>query len=176
MKVFFVLAFCILLSSCATTKIIPLMGSYPPTPIVAMSDKSFEKVWDNIIDFYAQNGIPIKIIDRSSGLIISEKTSLTWSFEDKKGTMVHPGAYVVLEKILDKMDNKPFIPNSVTGEWNVRIKTIEGKTSINVNLYNIEAVYGSYYYSSYAHVAVSPVKVSGRTTGMFEKRLYELMK
>lgn len=167
---------CLMLSGCAVSKVIPLKGSYPQTPIISSTDKPFDKVWDNIIDYFAQKGIPIRIIDRSSGLIISDKASLSWSFEDKNGALKSPHAYVVLQTILDKMHEKPFIPASVTGEWNVRIKNADGKTTVNVNLYNIEATYGSYYYSVYTHSMITPVKVDGKTTGVFEQTIYDAVK
>lgn len=77
---------------------------------------------------------------------------------------------------MSNYDGRPFIPASVTGEWNVRIKNIDGKTSINVNLYNIEAIYGSSYYSSYTHSAMQPVRAEGKTTGEFEKKIYNAVK
>jgi hypothetical protein len=167
----------VLLSSCAmSTKVTALKGSYPIPPIIQSTDKSFDKVWDNIIDYFAQNGIPIRIIDRTSGLIISDKAFLTWSFEDKSGTLLHPRAFVVLEMINAKYEPKPFSPVSVTGEWNVRIKSVNGRTDINVNLFNIEATYGSYYYSAYAHTVVQPIKAGGHTTGVFEKSFYDAVK
>lgn len=155
---------------------LPLKGDYPPTPIISASDKSFDKVWDNVIDYFAQNGIPIKIIDKSSGLIISDKAKLTWSFEDKLGKLANSSAWVVLQKIMDPLHEKPYTPNYVSGEWNIRIKSNDGKTTINVNLYNIEATYGSYYYSSYTHSTIAPVKVEGKTTGVFENAISSAVK
>jgi len=148
-------------------------GEYPATPIIQASNKSFEKVWDNVIDYFAQNGIPIKIIDKSSGLIISDKARLTWSFENKKFQLVNPAAFVVMPQILDKFNEKPYKPQYVTGEWNVRIKAVGDKTTVNVNLYNIEGLYFEGYYSYYAHSAVMPVKIDGRTTGVFERKFFE---
>ena len=66
-------------------------------PIVSNSDQPFEKVWENVIDYFAQNGIPIRIIDKSSGLIISDKAKLSFTFENAKtGKMNHPDHFVVL--------------------------------------------------------------------------------
>lgn len=164
------------LFSCMATKTIPIKGSYPAPPIVTISDRPFEKVWDNVIDYFAQNGIPIKIIDKSSGLIVSDKAKLSWSFEDKNGQIFSKTAFVVLDKIIDKMSGKPFVPESVTGEWNLRIKTDGGRTLINVNLFNIQATYGKYYYSSYSHTVIEPVNIEGRTTGVFEHKFEDMVK
>ena len=166
----------IILSSCASTKVVPLKGVYPEPPIITKSDRSFDKVWEKTVDYFAENGIPIKIIDKSSGLIISDKTKLSWTFEKKDGFVFNPKSFVVLHQIIDKMHGKPYSPTTVTGEWNIRIKAIGNETSINVNLYNIEATYGQYYYSSYSHSVISPVKVEGKTTGIFEKSFEEAVK
>ena len=165
-----------LLFACYTVKTIPLKGKYPDTPIVYTSEKSFNEVWDNIIDLFAQRGLSIKIIDRTSGLIISDKSKLSYSFENKKGFIAHPDAYVVLQMIMDNYSDKPFRPEIVTGEWNIRIKAVDGKTSININLNNIYATYGAAYYSTYSHSVVQPVDVRGVTTGVFEKSIFDIVK
>jgi hypothetical protein len=165
-----------LLQSCFTQKVIPLKGTYPPTPIVYNSDNSFDKVWDKTIDYFAQNGIPIRIIDKSSGLIISDKSKLSWSFEDKKGKIENPNVFVVIPSVMDVDRGRPFKPESVMGEWNIRIKSSGSGSSINVNLYNIQATYGRSYYSSYSHSIIEPITLEGRTTGMFEKELSDMVK
>jgi hypothetical protein len=165
------------LFSCAPSKIVPIKGKYPPTPIVANSPKTFDQAWDIIIDYFAQNGIPIKIIDRSSGLIVSEQTKLTWSFEKKDGSLFLPTASVVLEKILKPSSENWFSPQEVTGEWNVRVKKApDGTVSINVNLYNIKALYERYYYSYVTHTAVEPILTKGTTTGNFETAMENVLK
>lgn len=166
----------IFLFSCMATKTIAIKGAYPVPPITTSTDRPFDKVWDRVIDYFAQNGIPIKIIDKSSGLIVSDKAKLTWSFEDKNGQIFSKTAFVVLDKVIYSMTGKPFPPEIVTGEWNVRIKTDGGKTLINVNLYNIQATYVKYYYTSYAHTSVEPVTVEGKTTGVFEEKFADMVK
>jgi hypothetical protein len=176
MKFSLTVALMAFLSSCTTTKIIGIKGRYPEPPIITNSDRSFEKVWEKTVDYFAEHGIPIKIIDKSSGLIISDKTKLTWSFEKKDGSLFCNNCYVVLQQIMDNMHGKPFAPTVVTGEWNIRIKNSGDGSSINVNLYNIEATYGTYYYSTYTHNIISPIKVEGKTTGIFEKTFEEAVK
>jgi hypothetical protein len=81
-------------SSCIATKLkyAPFKGEYPPTPYIITSELPKEKVWDKIIDFFAQNGLSIKVIDRSSGLIVSDRSKLDWSYEDVKGNIKNPNA------------------------------------------------------------------------------------
>jgi len=163
--------FCFLLSSCSS-KVIPLKGTYPETPIIQYSDNSVDKVWDHTIDFFAQKGLAIKIIDRSSGLIISDQTSLSWTFEDRNGKDYSSSKWVAIPMILYSGTNKAVQPSSVTGEWNVRIKADGSRTSINVNLVNIKARFTIESYNSsptYTHV-------QGRSTGVFEKMIFDAVK
>jgi hypothetical protein len=176
-KMLFLASF--LIASCSTSlKIIQPQGKYPAPPIITTSSKSFDQVWDGIIDFFAQNGVPIKIIDKSSGLIISEQNKLKWSYEKPDGSLYLPSAYAVLPKIMKPMSSTSwYSPENVTGEWNVRIKKMsDGTTSINVNLYNIQAMFGRTYYSEYLHTIIEPVKVDAKTTGNFEMAIENMVK
>jgi hypothetical protein len=85
-------------------------------------------------------------------------------------------AFVVLERIIDNMEKKTFIPTTVNGDWNIRIKPDNGRTVINVNLNNITDTYGREYYSTVTHSVVEPIVVNGKTTGMFEKTIYDIVK
>ena len=110
-----------LLSSCAPTKIIQLQGQYPSTPMIFNSEKSFDKVWDNLVDVFAQKGLSIKIIDRSSGLIISGKAILSATMEDKNGKPKNPEAFIagltlVKQKRGQLLDNTNAIRTYVMGE------------------------------------------------------------
>src|SRR5690349_8549429 len=98
-------------------KVYNLKGSYPAPPIIYHSEQSFEKVWSNVIDLFAQKGIPIQLVDKSSGLIISGTSSLIWSFEDKNGSLTKKDAWVVLPKIIDRGSNKLIKPVNVYGTW-----------------------------------------------------------
>lgn len=174
-KIIIAVCFSTFLSSCITYKLVPLTGSYPPTPITYITETPVAKVWDNIIDFFSQHGFAIKIIDRSSGLIVSDRTPLPYTFESKDGDMITPEAFTVLRKFKESGSSFYFKPVSVTGEWNIRIKTVEGKTSVNVNLTNIFATYETGYYA-YTHVPYEPILVEGKTTGKFEKTIFEIVK
>ncbi|MEO6313565.1 MAG: hypothetical protein ABIX01_11920 [Chitinophagaceae bacterium] len=172
-RIQFLLPVFVILHSCSM-HIAPLKGTYPKTPIVYTSEKSLDKIWDNIIDMFAQKGLSIKIIDKSSGLIVSEKSRLSWSLEKKDGSLFDSTNYVVLEKVSAKGSKYFYTPTRVTGEWNVRIKADGKLTYININLTNIMATYGSAYYSNGR--IVEPVEIVGRTTGVFEKSIYEMIK
>lgn len=62
--------FLVLISACATLP--PPAPTRPDTEINA----SFGKTWDAVVDYFARSSIPVKTIDRSSGLIAAETTRL----------------------------------------------------------------------------------------------------
>jgi len=158
-------------------KIIPIKGTYPQTPIIYYSDKAKDQVWDNIVDMFAQKGLSIKIIDKSSGLIVSDHSKVTWSHENKNGQLIRKDAFVVIPGIYDRSSEKLIKPDYITGEWNIRIKEENGRTSININLVNLTATYqGSTDYYTYTKNRAKVVDIDGRTTGVFEKIIYDIVK
>jgi hypothetical protein len=119
-----------------------LKGNYEEKPFEIYTDKSVDEVWNNIIELFSTKGISIKLIDKSSGLIVSEKTSFTNSYtiEDNQGKPKNPSAYVVCDKVV--WQTVTYEPVYVTGEWNIRVVSKNNKTLINVNLLNIQCEYG----------------------------------
>ena len=170
---FFLLIF---LSGCSL-KTIPIKGTYLKTPYIITSDKNFEQVWDKLIDLFAQKGLPIKIIDKNSGLIISEKLILPITIELKSGQLKNPSAFIVVAQVYDPGSRK-YYPigryyNSifgVSGEWNVRIKKNDDKTIINVNLVNVTYEY------ELAHVPKQILLKEYQSTGVFENLIADAIK
>lgn len=170
MKLLFIVFFLI---GCGV-KVIPLKGSYEQKPFQVIVDKPKDLVWDNIIDFFATKGLTIRIIDRSSGLITSDKSALTWTYENNKGGLVNPSAWVVVAKMIDPNTNKPILNPTVYGDWNIRIKEADGKTLLNVNLVNINA-YGIYY--GFMQNTPTPFQLKdAKSTGNFEKMISDIVK
>jgi len=68
--------------------VVAVLGCTPqppaaPAPHTAMSvNASFGRTWDALIDDFAGNNIPIKTIDRTSGLIATDKLSVAASLTD----------------------------------------------------------------------------------------------
>lgn len=152
---------------CASAKVTPVKGIYQTLPFIATSSSNFNAVWDKLIDLFAQKGLPIKIIDRSSGLIISDRSVLPVTFELKEGGLKDPNAFIVLPKMYDPNSRKTTTIagiNPVTGEWNVRIKEVDGKTSINVNIVNVK--YESW--DMYTKRTRDNYVTTHHSTGMFE--------
>lgn len=181
MKTFLLLAL-IVFQSCLS-KIIPIKGNYPQTPMIFNSDKSFDEVWDKLIDVFAQKGLSIRIIDRSSGLIVSNNSELSVTVEDKKGVAINQKAFIVVPLVknsatttLDPIngysfDKKGFkVPNSVYGDWNVRVKKSGTGSTINVNINNV------YYESTINKMNMKTNLTSYQSTGVFEKILSDMIK
>jgi hypothetical protein len=149
------------------------------------SEKSFEKVWDNLIDLFAQKGLSIRIIDKSSGLIISQKSLLSASMEDKNGQVIDRDAYIVVPstKVNGRIipvtgtksgayaTSKAIKAIPVYGDWNVRVKPNGSGSTINVNITDV-------IYESISGASIkTPIALSGyKSTGVFEKELSELIK
>jgi hypothetical protein len=163
-----------LIVSC-TYKTVPLKGKYSDGNFEAYSDKSKDQVWENIIDFFSKKGLSIKIIDRSSGLIVSGESVLPWSYEDKNGKVEKKDAWVVIQKIIDPGTRKPIMPFRVTGEWNIRIKEKDGKTLIAINLVN-PSYASSGAYGSPSKTPTMFEQGTLQSTGNFEKLVYEQIK
>lgn len=168
---FFILLLAV--SSCGV-KSYPIKGTYLDKPYETTVTKTKEQVWERIIDFFATTGISIKLIDRGSGLIMSEKSELKWSYEKPNGALDDPTAWVVVPRMIDKASNQPYRNVKVTGDWNIRIKEADGKTTINVNLVNINSV--APVYGMWA-VEANNMAISGtRSTGVFEKMIADIIK
>jgi hypothetical protein len=154
---------------------IPLKGTYPETPYQIKSSKSFQAVWDNLIDLFAQKGLSIKIIDKSSGLITSERSILTTTIEKIDGSLENPKAFIVVPQIYQPgpMRYVPIINDSkVTGEWNVRIKELEGLTIINVNFVNLQYSINDIFTST----SKQEILTNYKSTGVFERQISDLIK
>ncbi len=175
MKVIISILIILTLHSCTSSKIIPISGTYAETPYVITTNSSFDSVWDKLIDLFAQKGLPIKIIDRSSGLVISDQSILPATFELKTGGLKDPSAFIVLPKYYNSGAKKTYTIaglSNVTGEWNVRIKTAGQGTTINVNIVNLKYFEPSIYTKLSKEVLVSSFK----STGVFENIISELIK
>ncbi|KQS33195.1 hypothetical protein ASG33_03670 [Dyadobacter sp. Leaf189] len=139
-----------------------MRGKYQQGSIKSKIEKPFEQVWESVIDLIAETGVSVKMIDRSSGLIIADVASFAGllSYEDTKGNLTNPAAYIAVERISSEF------PSSVaryqaSAIWNMRVKAIGDNTTIlSVNLHSIRI-----------EKAVLPL--NGQSTGNFEKMLID---
>ena len=111
------------------------------------------------------------MIDKSSGLIISSETELTWTFENNKAQLIKPNAWIVIAKQINPNNNMPIKPTMISGEWNIRIKQqSQTETLINVNLVSPK------YITAFSQIATQFTKGTFQSTGVFENWIYNTIK
>lgn len=157
--------FSVSLLSCAPN-LYHIKGSYLNKPYQIYSDKSKDEVWNKIIELFSSQGIAIKLIDKNSGLILSERTSFLsdYSYENDDGSLQNPNAFVVCDKVVWQTVLQ--YPKQVTGEWNIRVVENSGKTLINVNLVNIQVIFST-----------NPaLEGTGKSTGKYERIVADYLK
>ncbi len=165
-KIFFALFGATTLWSCSP-KMSPLT-SITTDPVMVESTLSKEAVWEKLVDHMAVVGTTIKLIDKASGLIVTDDYSFinSWTYENKKGVQKNPSAFVAIKKRGGRA------PQTITGQWNARVKDKPGGGSIiNINLVNLKAyrVDVSKYGSSYTNYSVGSNQV-------FEKAMADKIK
>ena len=146
-----------------------LIGTYQEGRYEAVTKKNFNDVWDNIIELFATRGIHISIIDKSSGLIMSNGNDLrgAYTYEDDSGRLGNPDAFVVIKMRKDVLFKGYAEPYSATCDWNIRVKQLDsGGCMVNVNLVNLNAYYIST--SSYG-IITGRFNLQIKSTGVFER-------
>ena len=142
-----------------------------PSSYTFETQKPFEQVWSNVIDYVTSKGVSIKNIDKASGIIVTDDYSLTgsYTYEDKNGNLQDPGAYVLINKIKSAL-GIIIPPSSINGNYNIRVKPLKDNsgTSVTVNLVNLKGyvIFGTGYnrYNKYYII---------KSTNVFEKQLAE---
>jgi hypothetical protein len=147
---------------------IPIKGNYT-VKNEFISQKPYDEVWSNIIDIFAKNGIPIGVLDKTSGIITSPEQSFpnNYTYELDNGSLENPTAWIVLERIVGP-DGRQVTPQKVTAIWNVRIKQINTGVSVNINLLNINGSLVST--SRYGTISET---WNGKSTGVFESIIFK---
>jgi hypothetical protein len=80
-------------------KVFPVKGNYMNGPSVSIQINRKDSVWTKLIDFCSREGLSIKIIDKSSGLLTFEKLEVNWTYEnDSVPEPKNKSAWVVLSK------------------------------------------------------------------------------
>ena len=160
MMLFLALSMC--LFSCSSVK--TLQGYYENTYTIE-SSKSFDEVWDNVIDYFAQNAIPISMMEKDSGLIISTKVSVPQTVE-VNGKPYDPNAFVVVPNYNIKNIA------TATMTFNVRVRKYDEKIKVTVTTSDVQ---GYYWQLNTITLMSDKVAVNGSSTGVFERRLAELI-
>ncbi|MGX5854043.1 hypothetical protein ACWKW6_10385 [Dyadobacter jiangsuensis] len=129
-------------ASCRTT--VPLRGSYQETPVKTKYTMPFNPIWEAVIDFISDTGQEVQLIDKESGLVISDQYTVFGkhiSMENAKGKIINTDAWVVSARHSD--DNpKGNLKETHTAsvKWTIRIKQVADETVIAV-LMHVKNVY-----------------------------------
>jgi len=142
--------------------VVPLKGKYQVGSVKAKIDKPFDQVWEKAIDLIAETGLSVRLVDKSSGLIIADAASFFGliTIEDRKGKIISPNAYIVSEHVNPEYEGDVKVYDA-TAVWNMRIKEISvGVSTVSVNLHTIK-------------VNKLSTKLHGESTGTFEKSVLD---
>jgi len=170
MKNLFVILSLILMTSCVSY--VPLTKNYKES-IIKETVINSNSYWDNIIDFFAESGIPIKSMDKQSGLIISDDFYLFNSNitgENENGNLINPNAWIAS----GYWNNGPYKlgphggivpPCKVT--FIVRIRQdVNAKIFVKLNIIDYKITSGPPEYKIWYYV-------DAQSTGVFEKELIQ---
>lgn len=151
------------------SSVIPLRHKYIPGIYEQVFEKPKSQVWNSLLNFFSKNGVSLRLVDSSSGLLKSHQTNLPWSYESKKGKLNDPRAWVAVERIIYR--NKPLVLTSIVGEWSIRLKALnDSQTYIVVNLVNLR-------YNTPLEPTFQPfLRATPRSTGVFERMIYDQLK
>ena len=153
-------------TSCAS--IVPLKGSYQQG-YEFTTELPKEQVWRNLIDFFTKRGIGIKIIDKQSGLLITDRYKYDYTTEDNLGNLVNPDAPLVRETY--KIGLRVISSYDITAEFNVVINDLtDNKTEIKVNIVNPRAILSVP--QGMGHLP-RLVEVNAKSTGVLEKLIFD---
>ena len=156
----------LLTTSCARR--IPLLGKYQETPVKTEFSQPFEKVWENIIDFIADTGQEVQLIDRSSGLIISDAYITSGPYlsnEDKKGVLINNRALVAVDRMSYNYPYGDLPTHTAFAKWTIRAKELKNKNievSVLLHVKRVEQMLGK-----------DVQNHNGKSTGLHEKWLVE---
>lgn len=80
----------VIINGCNPARI-ALQGQYPNTPSEITSTKSVDSTWANLTGLFAANGLAIKKIDKTKGIVISSETAFipVYTFENQDGQLIN---------------------------------------------------------------------------------------
>ena len=100
-KVFFLFIVPVfLLSSCVTGFQVKEFAKDTYSNVSFYSEKSKQSIWDKVIEIFAVKGIPINVLEKDSGIIVSERVSFikSYTFEDNDGNLEKKNAFVICQR------------------------------------------------------------------------------
>lgn len=140
-KLFSLVLFCATIVSLAVLQVScapsVLYGSYTVHNTIETT-RNYDDVWNEVVDYFANNGIPISIIEKASGIIVAKGISFSGeqiTIESKKThEPLSKDAYIVVPYVSGQIRNA-----LATADFNVRVKDKGDSVVITINLFNIKA-------------------------------------
>lgn len=148
------------LTSCAPTK--GFQGNYLNSHTISTTS-TYDEVWNNVIDYFANTGITITTMEKASGFIVASRISVPQT-KEQDGKPLDPSAFVVIPNVRKH-------PDMATATFNVRVRDLGNSVSITVNMHDIKA---SYIKNNGFLIYTEPIE--GKSTGVFENGLLNLFK
>jgi len=143
-------------------QLISLKGYYPLTSTEITFTSPADSVWSHLSTLFSNYGMPIKKIEKDKGLITTTNTSFIsiYTFEDDKGQLVQPDAWIVLPKAIS--NKKEWKPQEIYSQWQVQITETEKSTTLQIN----PLVMCTYFPNKF-----TSVEIRGQSTGKMEELL-----
>lgn len=159
--------------SCTAPRL-ALKSTHQDEPFRIETNKTYDEAWTSVVDFFADSGVGIKIIDKESGLISAESSSFRSSYtrENSNGTPIDDRAFIVIGNLRNGFGGK-IEPSQISGEWNIRVKELGDNTQISINLHNIDCYYDQ---PATSYTRAKVVTIPAASTGVFERSLSEKFK
>lgn len=148
--------------------VVPLKGNYSNNPVEITSAKPVDSIWSTITDIFATNGLPVKSINRQTGIIITKKIPFNsmYTFEDDNSVLQQPQAWVVISKIFNK--KKQWKPAEIFSQWTVQItESPKGTATIKID----PVVICTWFPNSF-----TTMETREQSTGKFEQLLKHALK
>lgn len=148
-----------------------LYGSYTARNTIETT-RNYDDVWNEVVDFFADNGISISNIEKASGLIVAQ--SITFGGDkitvESKTTHepVSKDAYIVIPDTDGQIRDA-----SATADFNVRVKNYGDRVVITINIVNIKAQINEL---NWMTLRPAVREVPAATTSVFENQLLHLFR
>lgn len=116
-----------------------ILSSSGNEPLTVTTTESKEVVWTKVLNFFSRQGVPIKTVDKTSGIIQSDKLGLgSHTVLDNESKFDSTAWAICTWSQQDKIDKEPIFP---TGELFISVQENDGKTTISINLLNLQAMH-----------------------------------
>lgn len=168
---FLLVASVLMLTSCGV-RYVPQTFNYPIKNTTQTLNLPFDKVWSGVVDYFAQNNIPIKTIEKASGIIISTQMQFPASYWITKDQRLYdPSAYIAVQELSDvKLDGTGM---RASASWNVRVRQVsDNQTELQVNIATPIVEILLYNIKTYQYEWMTTI-CQARSTGEFDRHLAE---